>query len=397
MLIARQTAKCLILTLALIGLPLIGVRLAGIPVSRYLEFPPRTQYVEHAPFSWPAFWMLAVLIAAVIAAVALFLFQGAKRETGSPDASASRHAFPWWGWAGAAVVLGFWILAWTRFEWFSDFQKHTFLPLWIGYILVVNGICRRNSGGCLLTDRPGFFAVLFPASAGFWWFFEYLNRFVQNWFYRGVHYESWEYFALATLSFSTVLPAVLSTRELLLASGRLSRRFDHLAKLNPGPRRLLAPATLLPAAIGLALIGVLPNYLFPLLWVCPLLVITGLHMLWNEPHLFSQMADGRWAHPVAACLAALVCGFFWEMWNYCSLAKWEYSIPFVQRFQIFEMPLLGYAGYLPFGLECAAIGGILDRFFDPQSAPNRISGPRERTMPLQEPRNSMPGRWRRLS
>jgi len=54
-------------------------------------------------------------------------------------------------------------------------------------------------------------------------------------------------------------------------------------------------------------------------------------------------------------MAALVCGFFWEMWNYYSLAKWVYSIPYVHRFQLFEMPVLGYLGYLPFGLLCIEI------------------------------------------
>jgi hypothetical protein len=57
--------------------------------------------------------------------------------------------------------------------------------------------------------------------------------------------------------------------------------------------------------------------------------------------------------------AALVCGFFWEMWNWGSLARWEYSIPHVDRFRVFEMPLLGYAGYLPFGIECAAIAALV--------------------------------------
>ncbi len=47
------------------------------------------------------------------------------------------------------------------------------------------------------------------------------------------------------------------------------------------------------------------------------------------------------------------------MWNYNSLAHWEYSVPFVQRFHVFEMPVLGFAGYLPFGLECAAVAGLL--------------------------------------
>ena len=59
-------------------------------------------------------------------------------------------------------------------------------------------------------------------------------------------------------------------------------------------------------------------------------------------------------------LAALLCGFFWEMWNFHSLAKWIYQVPYVQRYPIFEMPLLGYAGYLPFGLECALLGMIVD-------------------------------------
>jgi len=40
------------------------------------------------------------------------------------------------------------------------------------------------------------------------------------------------------------------------------------------------------------------------------------------------------------------------MWNYYSLSKWSYTVPYVNRFQLFEMPILGYAGYLPFGLEC---------------------------------------------
>jgi hypothetical protein len=51
------------------------------------------------------------------------------------------------------------------------------------------------------------------------------------------------------------------------------------------------------------------------------------------------------------------------MWNYFSLAKWEYSIPLVHRFEVFEMPLLGYAGYLPFGLECLVIGHMIGQLF----------------------------------
>ncbi|MEI6071260.1 MAG: hypothetical protein WCS31_05680 [Verrucomicrobiae bacterium] len=35
--------------------------------------------------------------------------------------------------------------------------------------------------------------------------------------------------------------------------------------------------------------------------------------------------------------------------------KWIYAVPFVGDFKIFEMPLLGFSGYLWFGIKCAVI------------------------------------------
>ena len=80
----------------------------------------------------------------------------------------------------------------------------------------------------------------------------------------------------------------------------------------------------------------------------------------GEQHVFSDLVKGNWRLVISAALAALFCGWFWEMWNYFSLARWEYAVPFVHRFQIFEMPILGYAGYFPFGLECVVIGNLLE-------------------------------------
>ena len=33
-------------------------------------------------------------------------------------------------------------------------------------------------------------------------------------------------------------------------------------------------------------------------------------------------------------------------------AYWQYSLPYVDVLHVFEMPLLGYFGYLPFGGYC---------------------------------------------
>jgi hypothetical protein len=117
---------------------------------------------------------------------------------------------------------------------------------------------------------------------------------------------------------------------------------------------------LLLAGAGLLLIGVYPNLLFPLLWISPLLIVVALRTLGGERHVLSETAAGDWRPAATAAVAALVCGVFWEMWNVYSLAKWTYAVPYVHRFEVFEMPILGYAGYLPFGLECAMAGRLVE-------------------------------------
>jgi len=336
----------------LVGLPLGGMMAAGKFSSELLEFPPLTRYVEHAPFSWIAFIALAVFI---LVATLPFLVHVATHQPGERS-PAERRAFPWWGWTGLALVLAAWFLAWTRFSWFQPFQVFAFSPIWCGYILLVNAISFRRTGHCMVKDRPRHLFELFLASAVFWWYFEYLNRFVQNWFYvGGEHLSPLEYFFFATLPFSTVLPAVMSTYELLGSCPRLSAGLDGFVVLKTRNPRMAAWAFLGLSIGGLAAIGVWPDMLFPLLWISPLVILTSLQRLAGRRTIFAPIAEGRWRRIYLLALAALICGFFWEMWNYRSLAKWIYTVPYVGRFRIFEMPLLGFAGYLPFGLECAVV------------------------------------------
>lgn len=363
----------ILLTAMLLGLPLLGVRLAGNPVHVYLEFPPHTRYVQHAPFSWLVFGLYSALIAANIIPLVI---QGSRFYHQNPTKTRSRlRPFPWWGWVGAIGGGLAWVLAWTRFSWASSFQPHTFTPLWLAYIVVVNAFCCRRTGRSLLTEQPLFFLSLFPASAAFWWFFEYLNRFVQNWYYVGAEFGPWSYFWYATLPFATVLPAVLSTRDLVRSFAWVHRAFGTMRPVTRYDRPLLPWVTLAAAAGGLTGIGVWPSFLFPLLWFAPFLIIVSLRSICGEPHPLQDLARTDWTNAVAVSLAALICGFFWEMWNFYSLAKWKYSIPFVHRFEIFEMPILGYAGYLPFGLECAAVANLLEgilAFRETPSKSNRV-------------------------
>ena len=346
------------LFLMLIGLPLAGVIVSGKPLALYFEFPPRTVYVVHAAFSW---WAFAATTLFVVVAVFPFLNRVVRYRVSGEDSPVHAASLPWWGWLAVVWLAVVWLLAWNRFAWFAPFQAFTFSMLWLGYIVIVNALTWRRAGRCMLTHRPAYFLALFPLSAAFWWFFEYLNRFVQNWFYMGIGtLGPWDYFWQATLPFATVLPAVLGTRELLASFPRLSGGLERAWTMTGTRSKRIPWFVLMVAAVGLAAVGVWPNALFSLLWLAPLALITALQIIMGEASILDGPAQGDWREIWQVALAGLVCGFFWEMWNYGSQAHWEYSVPFVHRFEIFHMPLLGYSGYLPFGLECLAVATLLD-------------------------------------
>ena len=355
--ILRRIREVFDVLLLLVAIPLVGAVMAEMPVGQFLEFPPLTRYVEHAGFSWIAFIGLSLLSVIVIVPFILRVLHGG-RVVKRQDVESQR--FPWWGWLGLAITAITWVLAWTRFEWFGALQIFTFSPLWIGYILMVNGWTFQRSGHCMLRDRPWYTLGLFVLSAIFWWYFEYLNRFVQNWYYVGINGLSpFQYFVYATLPFATVLPAVLGTRDLLLTWPRLTAGLHDFVCVKVARPRLWALLWFLAACCGLGAVGIWPDYLYPLLWVAPLLVITSLQALRGRRTILSALHKGDWHNIVLLALAALICGFFWEMWNIKSVAKWIYEVPFVGKFRIFEMPVLGFMGYLPFGLECAVVAELM--------------------------------------
>lgn len=360
-----RTGVILVFLALVLGLPLLGVLWAGEPLERYVEFPPRAIYVQHESFSWPVFITLTILIALAVGPSLVRVVSINLRPSSLPAQhsvlNTQQHCrpFPWWGWLGIGWTGLWWVVAWTRFPGLAAVQEHTFTPLWLGYILTVNAATFARTGRCLMLHHPRYFLSLFPLSAASWWVFEYLNRFVQNWYYVGVaELTSIEYFVQAMIPFSTVLPAVIGTVDLLASYPAVGTGMDCFRPIRLYSTKQISWLFLIVSCLGLFAIGRWPNYLFPLVWVGPLLLVVSLQELVGRPTILSSFAKGEWRGLCISALAALVCGFFWELWNWKSLAHWEYAIPFVHRFQLFEMPLLGYAGYLPFGLECVTIADL---------------------------------------
>jgi len=341
--------------------PLAGLAAAGHDVMPYVAFPPRTAPVEQAPFHWGAFLVLSIPLVAVSVLYVVALAQTRPRRPTGKDENSRLKKLPWWGWLGVALIAAGWFLAWSAFV-APEWRRHTFTPLWLGYVLVMNALAYRRSGRALLTERTGLLLALLPASALFWWLFEHLNRFVGNWYYTGTAAaDGWDYFLQATLPFSSVLPAVASTWAWLRTFPNFEAMGERMPFRFPSAGTAWALASVGVGVLALASLGAWPAQLFGVLWLGPLAVFLGLQKLLVGETLLAPLAKGDWRPLLQPAAAALVCGFFWELWNWGSLAQWHYAVPYVQRFLVFEMPLLGYSGYLPFGVECAVIVNLLER------------------------------------
>jgi hypothetical protein len=254
------------------------------------------------------------------------------------------------GWLGVLLVALAWPLNWGL----PGLRTHLlFFPLWLGYALLVDALVLRRSGTSILARSPRDFALLFACSAPAWWLFEAFNERTHNWEYLGGdRFGALAYFLLTTLSFSTVMPAVFETAELVRSAGWM-RRLSGGPRLEPTRGLLLAMLGIGVAMVALSM--ALPGYFYPFLWGSAFFLAEPINAWRGRPSLLMYLARGDWRPVAALGLGALACGYLWEMWNYWSYPKWTYNTPGVEFLHVFEMPLLGFLGYPPFGLELFAL------------------------------------------
>ncbi|MEX2426587.1 MAG: hypothetical protein WD401_07475 [Thermomicrobiaceae bacterium] len=259
---------------------------------------------------------------------------------------------------GLILIAFWWPVSWLEIRPLSDFY---YFPLWLGYILTMDGIVEWRTGSSAWRRSRTTFLLLFPMSAVLWWIFEGLNEFLQNWYY--VHPEdtgTWYYIITSTLSFATVIPAVIGTVE-LFASFRIGERIPGLGRWEFGSSGLVRFQ--IAGVLMLILIALFPRYAFALVWLALFIVIEPVNQRLGQRSLWQYARENNWGPIYNVMLATTFTGFFWEMWNVYSNPKWFYDVPFVHVLQIFEMPALGYFGYMPFGLEVISFTALFIWFF----------------------------------
>jgi hypothetical protein len=229
------------------------------------------------------------------------------------------------------------------------FSDYWFAWVWYGYILVVDALVHRRDGHSLFVNRRATFLAMLPLSAAMWWGFEWLNGFVHNWYYaRPYDIPEWWANLWSCIFFSTVIPAVWETTDWV-------RGWLRLPEGSQRPR-FRVPSFVLVGMVGMGVVWFIlpviwPLYFFPLIWGFLTLILDPINYHRGAPSLLGHLARGDVRTLGSLYVGGLICGFFWELWNFWAFPKWHYNIPFVDFARIFEMPALGYLGYGPFAWE----------------------------------------------
>jgi hypothetical protein len=217
----------------------------------------------------------------------------------------------------------------------------------------VDGLVFRRTGTSLLKRSPRKYLGLFLVSAPVWWIFELLNVRTQNWTYIGAEiFNPLEYAFWTTLSFTTVIPAVFGTAE-FFASFDFVKRLKRGLVIGADKRTTLSFFIL--GWFMLVLMLIWPEIFFPFIWLSLYFILEPINIWLGNRSLADFTQRGDWRPVISLWLSVLLTAFFWEMWNYFSYPKWVYHVSWGNWLHLFEMPLLGYGGYLPFALELYAI------------------------------------------
>ncbi len=243
----------------------------------------------------------------------------------------------------AASTLGLFLLVEPIPSWYYHLA-------WWSYIVGLDEVNRRLSGRSLLS-RPARLLWLAGVSVAWWTLFEAMNLRLGNWYYVMDDPRRWVRWAGGIAAFATVLPGIVVTLTFIEDRGWL--RTVRVPALSWSAARDRACWVLGLAGFAVPLLW--PRYFFALTWTWAALLIEP----WNRRHAsrsYLRNLEHGQAGPLCQTLAAgLVCGLLWETWNFWARTKWIYTVPFFDRFKLFEMPVLGMVGFAPFAVQCLAL------------------------------------------
>ncbi|MCK4404334.1 MAG: hypothetical protein KAW02_04520 [candidate division Zixibacteria bacterium] len=162
-----------------------------------------------------------------------------------------------------------------------------------------------------------------------------------------------------------------------METAELFRVLHIFDKIKIGERSI--SPKILRTSIGLGVILlVIPvafpsTYLAVLVWLGFIFLLDPINYFFGTKSLFRDLEKGRLTILLSLFLSGLTCGLLWEFWNYWALSKWIYTVPILESVKIFEMPVIGYLGFLPFAVECYIMYNSIGLIFQYSKSRNDIT------------------------
>lgn len=368
-----ETKKVSYILFALMGIifvPYIGSYIYhdGVFDTHYFDFPPLKAEFVYDNFSWTVFITVSIVFFLTILLYifpTLFGFKKVKTERPSEEILKNSVPFPIWFWIGGIVWAGSFIFLLCHFTTPKWFLNWAYIPLYWGFTFMLDGIVyKRTRGKSIFNNAPQELIGIGVSSIGGWLIFEYLNFFVQEyWYYpMGNLVPDDEFCTYAIFASSALMPLCFEWYSLFNTFPKFVNKYKNGPKIVFN--KTMQMASLILAFVGLFFMSFYPTWLCPIIWLSPLVIIAAtlsLLGIWNP---FTSIKNGNWTPFLFMALTYLLEGFLLEGQNYISASHangvletsypgyWVYNVPFVNRFHIFEMPVVGFYGYLPFGVYC---------------------------------------------
>ena len=254
--------------------------------------------------------------------------------------SAGLSAFPWWR-----------ITTWAT-------------PVcWWAYILAIDAWIYHRKGTSLLTNRGQTFVLQCILSVAFWCLFEAYNRVMPGWRYQNLDVNQSVRLVGYAVSFATIMPGLFVTCELLQSFGVFARARIPPLRWNRG---LLIASVVIGAFCCLAPPFCPENtrgHLWAFVWVGWFFLLEPFNYWRGAQSIYRDWEDGNLARTLQLFATGGVCGVLWEFWNMWAYTRWVYVFPLGQHLKFFEMPVIGFLGFLPFALEYFVMFHFLASFF----------------------------------
>lgn len=230
-------------------------------------------------------------------------------------------------------------------------QYFSYIILWWSYIIFMDVLVSFKNNKYLVLNKHLPFLIII--SCGFWCIFEVINIRIQNWFYINLPSDIYQRYTGYLLAYGTVIPAIYVTKNLIYS-------FISEIKIKAIRIKNYPAYSMMLGVITILLTCIYPVYFFSFAWVFLALILDGYNYLKGYASFMKDFEKGLAGNFIATALSGLLCGILWETWNFWSVSKWVYTVPFFENLKLFEMPVPGYIGFLVFSFEVVAFLNFLE-------------------------------------